>query len=454
MGEESKPRKVQRVGAGHDEPNLNRLMFVVAANRVPEDAVGWKKNVIIDDFGPVQVQCTAGRGNVVPHGIDNDVVVGLVNAYVLQGMPEDGTILLTVAELIRLSGLSKNGRIYHELRQSVLRLADTKYDFTKSWYDAEQQDWLDEEGFRLILHYRILTPKTVGQPGTQFKAESALSITLAPLLARSIRSGHLRPLDLEFYSQLSQPMIRTLYRLLREQSFRPNQPPVQSFSIGMRAWAVHLGMQDTRIDLVRRALKPAHEELRAKGFLRDVAYLGRGEQQTVIYHFAENLQPPPDPAMVTCLASRGVSPPAATKLASEYTRPQIEQACETFDALLRANYRPTRRGGLMTDILRTPGKYVVETSATPAPVRKAVTPSPAPEEPSPPVLDARTAEFLMGRIKQPLSDARRSILVDLYLSGAVTAQELASLNTCEDVDGVVMTWIARRGRQEGAGAAL
>lgn len=69
----------------------------------------------------------------MPHGTDNDVVVGLVNAYVLQGMPEDGAILLTVAELIRLSGLSKNGRIYHELRQSVLRLADTKCDFTKSW---------------------------------------------------------------------------------------------------------------------------------------------------------------------------------------------------------------------------------------------------------------------------------------------------------------------------------
>nr|WP_230294179.1 hypothetical protein [Deinococcus sp. 6GRE01] len=77
--------------SSHDELNLNRLMFIVATNRVPTSAVGWEKTVTIDHQGPIHIRCTAGRDNVVPHGIDNDVIVGLVNLYVQQGMPTDAS---------------------------------------------------------------------------------------------------------------------------------------------------------------------------------------------------------------------------------------------------------------------------------------------------------------------------------------------------------------------------
>ncbi|MCD0161246.1 replication initiator protein A, partial [Deinococcus sp. 6YEL10] len=158
--------------SSHDELNLNRLMFIVATNRVPTSAVGWEKTVTIDHQGPIHIRCTAGRDNVVPHGIDNDVIVGLVNLYVQQGMPDDGRITVTVSDLLRACGLSKNGRIYREIRESLGRLADTKYDFMKSWYDAEQRAWLDEEGFRLILQHRFLTPPQA--PSAQFQAETVI----------------------------------------------------------------------------------------------------------------------------------------------------------------------------------------------------------------------------------------------------------------------------------------
>ncbi|WP_170928356.1 replication initiator protein A [Deinococcus hopiensis] len=447
MPPQDKPELTVTGDAGHDEINLNRLMFVVAANRVPETAVGWEKSVTIDALGPIRIRCTAGRDNVVPHGIDNDIVVGLVNVYVQQGMPDDGRVTVTVAELLRASGLSKNGRVYREVRESLLRLSDTKYDFSKSWYDAEQQTWLDEEGFRLILQYRFLNPQTGDTLRGQFKAETTVQLTLASLLTRSIRAGHLRPLDLAFYSELSQPMVRTLYRLLREQSFGADGRPVHVFSISVRAWAIHLGHHDTRIDLVRRALKPAHAELMGKGFLKDVTYSGRGEAQSVTYEFADNLQPPPDAELVGLLAQRGVTMPAATKLAVQYSRAQIVQACESFDALLRSGYAAKSRGGLLTDMLRSPSKYVPREELLPVqrPLPRAARAGPADEEmPATPEARARTAEFLLSKGRTPHPDHRRRILLDLFVTGAINAQELTLVGSAEDPDALVMSWVARR----------
>lgn len=433
--------------SSHDELNLNRLMFIVATNRVPTSAVGWEKTVTIDHQGPIHIRCMAGRDNVVPHGIDNDVIVGLVNLYVQQGMPDDGRITVTVSDLLRACGLSKNGRIYREIRESLGRLADTKYDFTKSWYDAEQRAWLDEEGFRLILQHRFLTPPQA--PSAQFQAETVIQLTLANLLTRSIRAGHLRPLDLDFYASLSQPLIRTLYRLLREQSFSSDGTPALSFTAGLRAWATHLGLHGTRMDLVRRALHPAHDELLRKGFLLDVSYIGRGEAQQVAYRFAKNLLPLPAPDIVGLLAQRGMTMQAATHLAAHHTRTQIEQACASFDAHVQRGYPVKNPGGLLTDILRYPEKYAV-TPVLPKPARPRPSPPVAAqqsgaEEAGPVATSAedrqRTAAFLLGRTHP---EHRRQILTDLFVGGFVTAAELTLISRSEDPDALLMSWVARR----------
>lgn len=447
MPDQDKPELTLTAKSGHDEINLNRLMFVVAANRVPETAVGWEKTVVIDALGPIQVRCIAGRDNVVPHGIDNDIVVGLVNLYVQQGMPEDGRITVTVADLLRASGLSKNGRVYREVRESLLRLSDTKYDLTKSWYDAEQQVWLDEEGFRLILQYRFLSPRTSDAVQGQFRPETTVQLILAGLLTRSIRAGHLRPLDLGFYAELSQPMVRTLYRLLREQSYGRDGAPVRAFSIGMRAWALHLGHHTTRIDLVRRALKPAHDELVSKGFLKDVTYSGRGEAQNVTYEFSDDLQPPPDAELVGLLSQRGVTLPAATKLASQYSRAQVVQACDTFDALLRSGYAPKSRGGMLTDMLRNPGKYLAPENASQVhrPLPRVAVLESAEEMPEVTHDDrVRTAEFLLVKGRVPHPEHRRRMLIDLFVSGVINVQDLTLVGNSDDPDALLMSWLARR----------
>lgn len=48
----------------------------------------------------------APRDDVVPHGLDNDVLLNLVNAYTAAGMPGDGVVRLTAYALLQYSSLT------------------------------------------------------------------------------------------------------------------------------------------------------------------------------------------------------------------------------------------------------------------------------------------------------------------------------------------------------------
>ncbi|MFB9990839.1 replication initiator protein A [Deinococcus oregonensis] len=107
----------------HDEPNLARLNLVLAPNRT--DLYEWTKQLALDALGGIHITCTAPRNSLVPHGVDNDILLGLVNAAVLQGLPEDDTVRVTSRELLRLSGITPSARAYEKLRESLRRLQYT-----------------------------------------------------------------------------------------------------------------------------------------------------------------------------------------------------------------------------------------------------------------------------------------------------------------------------------------
>ncbi|MGG6550063.1 UNVERIFIED_CONTAM: hypothetical protein NY100_32135, partial [Prevotella sp. 15_C9] len=75
-----------------NERNLARLNPVLALNRLPANFSSWRRVINVDQAGPIQLTCTAsGRHfktlhdgtvietpHVVPHGIDADIVFGLL----------------------------------------------------------------------------------------------------------------------------------------------------------------------------------------------------------------------------------------------------------------------------------------------------------------------------------------------------------------------------------------
>lgn len=339
---------------GHDERNTARLALALAQNRIPETLQSWEKELTVDALGMIRVKCVARADAVVPHGLDNDIIVGLVNAYVEQGLPTTGIIQLSAYRLLTLAGLRVGGKQYSELLESLRRLQGSTFAITESWFDGRQHQWVSEE-FSIISSFARIDATEAEMIG-QLRADTMLEIQLARAITRSVRSGHLRPLDLEFYSQLSQPMVRTLYRSLEERRAPAGKVATHIYVVSTRLWGEHLGMQGWRLDKIRRALEPAHRELLENQYLIDVVYTGRGESQTISYHFGK-VAAPVNAELVALLTTNGLNTPTAMKIAQELPE-RIVSTVSAYRKVVEANRVPVKnQQGLLIDMLRNPSKY-------------------------------------------------------------------------------------------------
>lgn len=355
MSKESRQQKDLKQVQGHDERNIARLALALAQNRVPETLQSWEKQLTVDTLGAIHVKCVARADAVVPHGLDNDIIVGLVNAFVEQGLPTTGMLQLSAYRLLTLAGLRVGGRQYSELLESLRRLQGSTFAITESWFDGKQHQWVSEE-FSIISSFARVDSSELAEDIGQLRADTMLEIQLARAITRSVRSGHLRPLDLEFYSQLSQPMVRTLYRSLEERRAPAGKTPSHEYTVTTRVWGEHLGMQDWRLDKVRRALEPAHRELLETQYLIEVIYTGRGEAQQITYRFGK-VTAPVDAELVGLLTKSGLNAPTAMKIVQEFPE-RIKSTISVFQKIISQLRTPVKnRQGLLIDIIYNPEKY-------------------------------------------------------------------------------------------------
>lgn len=355
MAKESRQVKEIRQVQGHDERNIARLALALAQNRVPDTMQTWEKQLTTDALGAIHVKCVARSDSVVPHGLDNDIIVGLVNAFVEQGLPNTGVLQLSAYRLLTLAGLRVGGRQYGELLESLRRLQGSTFAITDSWFDGRQHQWTSEE-FSIISSFARVDATELAEEIGQLRADTMLEIQLARAITRSVRNGHLRPLDLEFYSQLSQPMVRTLYRSLEERRAPAGKVATNEYTVSTRIWGEHLGMQDWRLDKIRRALEPAHAELLETKFLTEVIYTGRGETQQITYRFGK-VAAPVDAELVALLTKNGLRAPNAVKIAQEHG-PQVETIVAAFHRVVAQARTPVKnRQGLLVDMFQNPDKY-------------------------------------------------------------------------------------------------
>ena len=352
------PQSVE-VLKSRDERNITRLALVMAPNRVAETLTSWEKELSLGPLGSLKVSCHSLSGQVVPHGLDNDLLLGAINSFIEQGMPENDTVVLSLRHLCLLSAITPGGRQRGAVLASLNRLQGSSFRFTETWFRAGRGKAITEQ-FSLLASFRVVEDLDLADTDVlrPLQSDAMLELVLGKPLARSIREGYTRPLDLSVYRELSQPMVRTLYRLLSET--RLSLPPTEParYHVSVRAWATHLGMHEFGISKVRRALEPAHQELISRGFLKDATYVGRGEAQQLNYIFGRSVDIQADPHLVALLTARGLALGPAITLVGQYPEAEVQRAARLFDALLAAGYKARSQGGLLTDILRSPEKYV------------------------------------------------------------------------------------------------
>lgn len=389
----------------------------------------------------VHVRCVASANDVVPHGIDNDVLFGLTNAYIAANCPEDNTFRVTAYQLLLHSALPIGGHSYAALQPSLTRLRNSTFTIQDSWYDRSEATY-QSLNTSLIQNWKVIdrrkSPKQFADESVN--AEALFQVTLDPDLARSIRLGYIRPVDLNILRRLNQPLTRTLYRKLEDEKHPVDRPVQMIFQTALVPWAERLGING-RPDTIRRALKAPHAQLIESGFLEAVHYPGRGRTQHVQYVFSRSQLPPARPEAVTALTTRQITHGAALKYAAEYGLEAVQAAVRRFDEMLASGYKAKSTSGLLVDILRDPVKYhTINVDAPPKP--KAKMPKLIAVDDSEPERTAQTASFILKKVVLP--DVGRAEATALYLNGLVTSAELATLAVVEDPIAQISLWKERK----------
>lgn len=340
-----------------DERNIARLGIISIQSRVDDSLTKWNAEFAIDGR-PYRVECVAPYGR--PHGVDTDIILAIQTLFFRRGCPEHNWLHTTAYEIRSVAGLPDNGSTYKRLKESLKRLWGTGFVVGEGWFDAQRnrQVW-STDTLRYIerIRYHELDGEPEQLPGLDPSA--TLSIHLGEQLAGSIRARHLQVLDGELLVQLEQPPARALYRLLEAHRVGPKEKRQKAIKVSLEDWRLACGIQSERPELVRRALAPAHDELKAIRYLSDVHVTGRGRKQVFEYIFAE--QNAPDPALVELLIGVGLSRASASGLASEYGD-RIEHAV-SFVRQRQASNKVKNPAGLVVDVLKNESKYVFPSEA-------------------------------------------------------------------------------------------
>jgi len=350
-----------------DELNVGQLALISIQTRLPAATVDWEDTFNVGGR-EVHVQCTGPGQLGVPHGIDNDVSVALINLFISQRRPSDNTVRVSAFELLRASGLDDSGYNYVRLQESLMRLVGTTYRVS-GWMDHEKRR-LRRTTFRLLdtfaedVERRDEMSETEQLSSRRLNERSRLALRLPADIADSVRANYLKPIDLVFMHSLEYPTTRGLFRLL--DAWRYNAatgvPQQQTFEINIVEWARVCRIVNLDPDKIRRALGPAHKELIERGYLQAVELLGRGKAQMVRYVFAPQFLlalTPVQQELADQLMQEGVGRPQAYRLVTDFGLPHIEQQLRLAQHLLKRQHGIRNKGGFVMDVIRdTTGKYV------------------------------------------------------------------------------------------------
>lgn len=414
-------RKSKQQGAPvrWDEANIARLGLISIQERIKDDFVTWEVE-LTRDGREARLRCDAlPQYGGVPHGLDGDIAMALIDLFIEMGKPADGIVVTTAYQILKRAGLPDSGRYYQSLRMGLFRLRNALYTASEAWYDV-QKHWTSVT-FNHLEELEFTSAEEEGE--THLTRGSLLKVRLAKPIVRSIRAQHTKPIDYQFLRSLERPLTRSLYRLLDARRYAPDDLTrvLPSYTVNLVDWARDCKITDLRANKIRRTLETAHEELVNQNYLRAVTYEGRGVHQTITYEFTpSNTTPgdsspqvivtvteaPVDYEIVEAMVTHGVSRPVAVKLVRTLGADRVRRRLTTFEALLASGYKVRSKSALLVDVVRDDaGKY--------------------PEPLLPPTLPASPAHDRPARL--PVDDAPPLTV------------ELAALSHQERVDGIMRT---------------
>lgn len=332
-----------------DELNLGQLGLICVQERIPSDYTSWEVHLDVDGQ-PARLSCVApSEFGGVPHGLDGDIMNGILTIFLEQGSPESGEIVTTGHQILVSAGLDVGGRYYQVLHASLHRLNSAKFVAQNAWRAHTQRRWTTQT-FSLVddLAYDS-AEQTLGRG-------SVIRIRLHRAFVQSVREKYLKPLDPMLLGELTRPLTRSVYRLLDARRYDPTDPQVIAMDLRMRLvdWGIECKLKDLVPSRIRRALEKAHTELQEHGYLEAVEHLGSGARQEIVYRFGDGTNFGMD--LLSRLVRHGVGVNVAQSVVQETARDDLIHRLAKAEYLLaRGSGRIQNRAGYVVSVLKDDG---------------------------------------------------------------------------------------------------
>ena len=362
---------------GKDEMNLAEFPIALLTDRVPKGVITIESQ---DEFFDERAGKVIVRKRVItgsdkyglPTAKDDEVILGLIQLTRKANNFAERTVNFSRSELIELLHWPHKGQSFKRLALSFDRWASVYLSYEKAWYDNVRKSWIDEKFH--ILDYISIYDWEEQRQQPQVKLSS---FTWNEVIFRSFQAGYLKSIDLDFYFSLRSATAKRLYRFLDKRFYlkRRWEFGLQDFSYN------HMGFSKSGYEgngHLAKKLRPAIEELEARGFLESLTEGTRFERRSrkewrVLFLRGKegtsgltSSEPEPlaepnqrltrEPEATPIeqeLVSRGVTLSTARELARDYPEERIAAQVEQFDWLSEKSPGKVHNpGGYLADSIR------------------------------------------------------------------------------------------------------
>lgn len=284
MAKDDKQRKKRRRD-GRDEMNLAEFPFASLARRDEREAIvfeGW----YTDKQGRSHHQKWIASGDVTAglptEGAERFLLACLYVAT--QQNFEHKRMPCSVYQLLKIMGKGTAKKDYKDAERWLKQLVGLTIYSENAFWDHEQKKRINTSTAFHLIEEIWLRYKENGE--LEEDEDAAAYILWSDRIWDSFKAGYIKKLDIDFFYSLSRPLSRRLYRFLDKRMRYQDEYEIDIFDLSAR-----LGMQRYKYpSYVKRKLKPALEELEARGYLRKTTFPKRGKYTRV--HFVKGKAAP------------------------------------------------------------------------------------------------------------------------------------------------------------------
>lgn len=187
---------------GVDELNIAEFPLAVLSQRPKGNKVTYS-NLVTDPVTRKKIKrelviSADQKDTSLPTVLDANVILALLQFH--ERIDERNFQSFHLREICRILGLNEDGRTVSRVKQSLITYYNLDLSYSNAWFDAYSKEWRHAK-FRIIN-------------AIEYTDSGEMKIQWGEHFLKNIKSGYLKPLDLELFRNLKNPIAQTLFRFL------------------------------------------------------------------------------------------------------------------------------------------------------------------------------------------------------------------------------------------------